>query len=425
MGFLRPLVIIIIIFLTLTPLYAGDTPEGEAIHYSIQTATYSLTAQRYARRHYDFIKKEFAQKNALPVRLLKGNKYLVIRLGWFKEFKEAKEVLAKVKTLISDAFVLKIKQNEGLEVVASYVKNERTQKEAKKKSSEGKTEKVKEEKTKKDVKEATLKKEIPRVIYTIEVGTYSRLKEAINELKAISEQLGKEMLDSLRIERHGMNYSLRIGIFNTYKDAEEFLASRASLKGVVVQSRYSKEKVVFSYADTRVGEGVEDAEGLRRQEEEIELFISDVEERLENEDFGEAARLLREAVKRWPENPEIHALYGETLLNMGFAKSAYRQYKKAIELSPDVSEYHSGLGYSLLNIYIQRAQESIEAFQKALEIDPDNVDALEGLGTVYVSIDRKDLAEEIYRRLLELDPVAAKGLRDLIDSGLDITGTPQ
>ena len=417
MKIIRPLFIIIIVLLSFKPVCSEEPAKGRQFYYTIQTATYSLAAQSYARRHYEFIKKRFYEESAVPVMLLKGKRYLVIRMGRFESLQRAKEVLKQVRTLVSDAFVLTVKDEQNMETVASTPKVE-------------KETNSKEEKKVKPTKNGSAKKVVSKVkenkvmgvIYTIEVGSFDRLRDALKQFRSMVHMIKKDDVDTLRVERHGNSYSLRIGIFKTYKEAEEFLKSyQGKLNGVVIQSQYNPESVAFSYVETKDENMLEEAEE-KRQEAEIEVFISEVEDKLDNEDFGEAARLLREAVKRWPENPEIHALYGETLLNMGFAKSAYRQYKKAIELSPDVSQYHSGLGYSLLNIYIQRAQESIEAFQKALEIDPDNVDALEGLGTVYVSIDRKDLAEEIYKRLLELDPVSAKRLRDLIDSGLDITG---
>ncbi len=349
----------------------------------------------------------------LHVRLLKGKKYLVVRVGDFNSYKEALVFIKKLWGVVKDPFVLDNTKENEMEVLKEkgIEKVETVKNKGLKKSS---TERVlnKPEKSKSRIEE--------RVVYTIELQTYKKLRRAIKEYKRVEKILRKDDLKTLRLERHGDHYSLRVGAFNTYGEARSFLKDyKDKLNGLIIQAKYGPKGVVLSYKDT---ETIEESENKseKGKQKEVEQIIATVESQLDDEDFGRAASVLREAVMRWPDNPELHALYGETLLNMGFTTNAYREYKKAIEISPDVSEYHSGLGYSLLNIYMEKAQQAIDAFKKALEIDPDNVDALEGLGTVYVSIDRRDLAEEIYQRLKELDPVAARRLRDVIDSGLQI-----
>jgi tetratricopeptide (TPR) repeat protein len=104
---------------------------------------------------------------------------------------------------------------------------------------------------------------------------------------------------------------------------------------------------------------------------------------------------------------------------MNAPDKAYDYYKKAAEISPDVPLYHTGAGVSLLGVYMEKAKASIDAFQKALQLDPNNVAALEGLGTVYVSIDRKNLARELHGRLKELDAGAAQRLNEMILYGVD------
>ncbi|RMG69350.1 MAG: hypothetical protein D6710_09000 [Nitrospirae bacterium] len=401
------LLFIITIFLSLFPVSAYTKS------FSIQTATYALNARGYAERHFNFVKGLISERPELKVRLLKGKRYLVIRVGDFREYEEAKEFAKGLKTILNDPFILETEKSgfELLRVFPEPVKEEV------KGDVEKKAPLQSPSRTERAIKE---KKPQARVVYTVELATFSRVREAIGEFNRIKGIVHPPVVKTLRIERHANHYSLRIGAFSSYEEARQFLQSyKERLKGIIIQAMYSSKGVVLSYQDTeKVSEQKEGA--TDREAEEVERVIVEVEQRLGNENFGEAAELLREAVRRWPENPELHALYGETLLNMGFAKNAYREYKRAIEISPDVSQYHSGLGYSLLNIYIERAQQAIDAFKKALEIDPENVDALEGLGTVYVSIDRRDLAEDIYNRLKELDPVAAKRLRDVIDSGLEI-----
>ncbi len=402
----RVVFIITILILLIPSLCFAET-------YSVQTATYSLVAKKYALRHFDYLKKLLKDSPELRVRLLKGKKYLVVRIGDFKSYKNALDFIKKLKGIVKDPFVLNNLKDNSMEIL----REEGTKKEKI----------AKKRKTSELIRKETLrkaKKENPRieekVVYTIEIENFNKVRNAIRKLKELKEIMPANVLTTLRVERHGDNYSLRIGAFKTYDEAKEFLKKyKEKISGLIIQAKYGPRGVVFSYSDMKdIKEAGEDVQ--TDEQKEVDQVIATVESQLDDEDFGRAAAVLREAVRKWPDNSELHALYGETLLNMGFATNAYREYKKAIEISPDVSEYHSGLGYSLLNIYMERAQQAIDAFKKALEIDPDNVDALEGLGTVYVSIDRKDLAEDIYLRLKELDPVSAKRLKDIIDSGIEI-----
>lgn len=152
---------------------------------------------------------------------------------------------------------------------------------------------------------------------------------------------------------------------------------------------------------------------------EFNKLIDDVSINFYNQEYGKAGELLRKGLARWPDDPNLHGWYGAILLSTGSSDKAYEEYQKAAELLPDVPEFHAGVGHSLLNIYIDRAQRSIAAFKKALALDPNNVSALEGLGIIYVSIDKKHLAREIYDRLQKIDQNAAERLNQFILWGLD------
>jgi tetratricopeptide (TPR) repeat protein len=129
--------------------------------------------------------------------------------------------------------------------------------------------------------------------------------------------------------------------------------------------------------------------------------------------------MLREGIAKWPDNADLYAWYGATLLNMKNPENALEQYRKAVKMSPHMPDYHAGVGVSLLNIYMDRAKESIDAFKKALEIDPNNVSAIEGLGFVYASIGKKELAMEMYNRLIPIDQAASNRLYQAIIQGIN------
>lgn len=276
--------------------------------------------------------------------------------------------------------------------------------------------------------------------YTIHIGTYSldELIPAGNRFNLLYSRLDKNKKDRLRIEMVKTGFHVRIGRFSTEEKAK---AVMKDVKTLVSQAYILKQDIKdFDDAtmlilhtedapppkklpDTEeivVSSDILERETLQISEEEASAaMLNDISVHFYNGEYDKAADLIKKGIKKWPKRAELYAWYGATLLDTGNHDKAYEQYRKAAELVPNVPEYHSGSGYSLLNIYVDRAKRSIAAFEKALEIDPDNVGALEGLGIVYVSIDRKYLANGIYDRLKELDPDAALRLGEYIRYGIE------
>jgi tetratricopeptide (TPR) repeat protein len=202
----------------------------------------------------------------------------------------------------------------------------------------------------------------------------------------------------------------------------------------ILKGYIEDERILRLYGATSLPETLASEKSLAGKEEEkevpqkgstpekkesIDSLFNDVSSQYYNQQYGKAAEILREGISKYPDNADLYAWYGATLLNMNIPDKAYEQYRKAAELSPDVADFHAGEGLSLLNGYMDRVKGSIEAFKKALAIDPHNVGALEGLGFVYTSIGKKDLATEIYYRLAPLDRNAATRLSDAINNGIN------
>ena len=408
-------------------LLAGSYPAGASERfYTIQAGAYAFSKFHYAEAQYEYLKSHLSKDEIDYLRIEKGSRFYFIRIGRFQEIADARKLLPKVQTIIQDAYILSQSPPSEERVVRVFTSPPRDNTSPAKKVEKPQNVEKQQEKTTKS----------PEIYYTVQIGNFLRLKQARQEYDALARVIDKKHLASLRIERVGKYFSVRVGKFGNYLQAKEFLMkNRDILTGVILMGYLKKEQIVRMYEkpfSSNPGENSRvsvnkaltnlppaKTELPAEKKEALEALISNVDSYLEKEDYGKAAELLRNGISKWPDNPDLHALYGETLLYMGFPDKAYRQYRKAAELSPDVPEFHAGVGYSLLNSYMDKARASIEAFKKALEIDPDNVVALEGLGIVYVSIDRKDLATEIYYRLKELDFEAAERLDNVIKNGLD------
>ncbi|GBD99083.1 sporulation related domain protein [bacterium BMS3Abin07] len=397
-GLFRMVLVLVLILLSSQPLYASDR------FYTIQTGTYAESALKYAEKQYDRLLTELSGNELDNLRILKGRIFYVVRVGRFKKIHDTGALLGRIKTMVPDAFVLKSHDTEGFATARLYKKNEK----------------------------------VPEEYYTLQLGTFLRFVQAQQEVDSTARNLKEKDIRDLRIERVDRYYSVRLGKFESYTSAKEFRGhiGKPVLESVILKACMKDEHTVSIYAkssvsQSRVAEGNPASQGRVHGKDKlplkdtginnkkVETLLDEVSSYYDNDEYGKAAGALRKGLARYPGNPDLHAWYGATLLNLEFPDKAYEEYKKAIRIAPDVPDYHAGLGYSLLDIHMEKIRKSVDAFTKALEIDPDNVAALEGLGIAYVSMDKKDLANEIYDRLRVLDIEAAERLNKIIKWGLD------
>ncbi len=381
--------------LSLCPSRAADASNG---YYTVQLATYSPNKEFLAVNYYEKLKVTLDKDLITDLRIDKSRKYLIIRLGRFRHLQKAINIWRKVRSEVKDAILLKVVHPERYRQIYPLKEVEEERPLAERPGEE----------THEDETLHTSDR-----YYTIHIGNFLSREDAEDELQRLKRHLSEEELKELVLEKTGQYFSLRLGRFKTYQEARDYLRSRNEyLTGVIVVVTDRERE--SPYEPDKATPPVQGGNTLTAG-----TLLKEVDSLIAEGHYGRAAQVLRDAISNSPSDPELHARYGEVLLRMGFSDRALQQYKKAVELAPDVAEFHTGMGYSLLNSHIDRAKDSIRAFKRALEIEPEDVNALEGLGIVYVSINRTDLAMEIYNRLKELDPEAADRLYSVIINGID------
>jgi tetratricopeptide (TPR) repeat protein len=77
-------------------------------------------------------------------------------------------------------------------------------------------------------------------------------------------------------------------------------------------------------------------------------------------------------------------------------------FTAAARVAPDSTRTHSNLGLALMEA--GRTEEAIKAYDRALTIFPANYEALLILPVAYIRLDQLEVAERLYRRLLESSP---------------------
>ena len=385
-------------------------PCGEAFasgrFYSVQAGTYALSAIKFAGKQFDVLSKKLTEDDRDYLRIEKGTKYFILRIGRFKDVTRAVPLRERVKEIVPDAFVVKQDRFEDIKIVRLY----------------------------KQTDQAPVLEEY----YTLQISNFITKEPAKEKFESLKKTLMEKQLKFLRIEMIDKDFSLRLGKFENFSLARDFQKSVGDTMSdaIILKAFIKDEQLIEVYgsddlSDTivisdrkqltidEIAESNKEVYDTSVNPEPVDNLITEISSYYDNDDYGRAAELLRKGLARWPDNPDLHAWYGATLLNMEFPEKAYEQYQKAVELSPDVPDFHAGLGYSLLDIYMDKARNSIAAFRQALEIDPQNVRALEGLGIVYASIDQKDLATDVYYQLKEIDSEAADRLYQIIETGLE------
>ncbi|MGD9580057.1 MAG: tetratricopeptide repeat protein [Vampirovibrionia bacterium] len=118
---------------------------------------------------------------------------------------------------------------------------------------------------------------------------------------------------------------------------------------------------------------------------------------------------LEELVKSLPENAKLRLALGKSYLSVGNVEEARRELETAITLNPTDPECFLKLGNVVAED--QDFEMAIVYYQKALALDPFYVEALYCLGMAYVDTRQNDDVEKVIRRLEQLHPLWAQGLK--------------
>ena len=121
--------------------------------------------------------------------------------------------------------------------------------------------------------------------------------------------------------------------------------------------------------------------------------------------YQESLALLRELIRRDPDNARYHDSCGVTLHEIGRYQEALDESRKALELDPDNAEYHNSCGVTLHEI--GRYQEALDESRKALELDPDNAEYHNSCGVTLHEMGRYQEALDEYKKAIKLDPKRA------------------
>jgi Flp pilus assembly protein TadD len=113
---------------------------------------------------------------------------------------------------------------------------------------------------------------------------------------------------------------------------------------------------------------------------------------LQRGDYKEGARVLRQLLRKDPNNPQILYNLGMAHSEQGQLEESIDTLEKCIALAPDMSNAYAALGFSYARI--GKYKEAAQKTRQSLELDPDNFYGWKNLGGVYAKQRRFEEALE-------------------------------
>ena len=145
-------------------------------------------------------------------------------------------------------------------------------------------------------------------------------------------------------------------------------------------------------------------EALTGRHPESPVFHSMYARALSSSTGSETAALaiLREMVKRWPNDADLFHDLAVAAAAAGDSVEALRAEQAALALEPEHPAAHNGFG--LLHAQAGRPREAATAFERAAKADPSNASYWTNLGNVQRELGNREGAAAAYRRALEARP---------------------
>jgi tetratricopeptide (TPR) repeat protein len=187
---------------------------------------------------------------------------------------------------------------------------------------------------------------------------------------------------------------------------ECYRAARARLPGLGISFAKALEKA------GRVGEGEEVLRDLvRREPNNPEILDKLAESLFEQRKFGESEVVLRKVIALKPDSAEAHYNLGNSLRELQKPDAAKEAYQRAIALKPDFAMAYSNLGVLVFSQHKMAEAES--AWRKAIALKPDFFPAHVNLGVLLKDQRKPEEAEAALRKAIALKPDHAGAYADL------------
>ncbi len=125
----------------------------------------------------------------------------------------------------------------------------------------------------------------------------------------------------------------------------------------------------------------------------------------DNKKYDDAAKVMKEAVKSFPEDFRVNLILGLSLAQANKNEESLPYLKKAVELDSTDINALSAYGYTLSQL--NKNDEAVKYLKMALRASPKDVNLLGTLGLIYDGQKKWELCDSVYSTALEIDSTNA------------------
>lgn len=136
--------------------------------------------------------------------------------------------------------------------------------------------------------------------------------------------------------------------------------------------------------------------------EKASQFITEGNDHESKDNFAEAIRCYKSAIKLDPGLARAHLNLGNALLATGKFDAALAEYDTALKKDPHYAAAHLNIGNAYLGV--EKPEQARQAYLKAIVINPEFSDAHAALGYACEELGRPEQAIEAYRSALATTP---------------------
>ncbi len=123
--------------------------------------------------------------------------------------------------------------------------------------------------------------------------------------------------------------------------------------------------------------------------------------------LDKARKALKEALRLNPKSANAHYLLGFLFSLEQKWEASVEELEKADEITPNHPEILRCLGWSYHN-YNRRSQQGLAILERSNNLSPNDPNILCDLGVCYMNSDNAKKAEEIFRKVLKINPNSAQ-----------------
>ena len=201
-----------------------------------------------------------------------------------------------------------------------------------------------------------------------------------------------------------------------YMRSERFEEALAALDKAIAANPNPPDSWMMSRADFQIILGRFEEAKLSLDDVEIDVHRAVIEGRLllAKGELPAAAAKLEEAVRMWPDNPDVRYLAGNAYERLGDWAKAISHFREAARMKTP----HIPSSRSLAEIQEAVGDREGRAFvlQRLLELNPNDADAIEGLLDQWRVTGSRDLAQQMFARLSAIRGMQGRALANVAEA---------